>query len=239
MPDIINFAFLHGGGQGAWIWHETIAALKAQGGERVRAVAFDMPGCGAKRDADVSGLSVRDAAAVFIADLANSGLTDIILVGHSNAGTILPLVAAQRPDLIRRYVYLSCIAPPPGQSVLDVMRQGRPDAQQSSISGGKLHDMFCNDMDPAYAEAFMGKLHSDHWPTPAVLPETDWVYDHLADKATSYIVCMKDRALLPDWQEVFAARLHAQRRVYLDAGHQAMNTRPHGLAEILLVEAAA
>jgi hypothetical protein len=28
-----------------------------------------------------------------------------------------------------------------------------------------------------------------------------------------------------------------QRRVYIDAGHQVMNTRPHGLAEILLHEA--
>ena len=39
------------------------------------------------------------------------------------------------------------------------------------------------------------------------------------------------------WQEIFAERLHADRVVRIDAGHQAMNTRPHELAAILLAEA--
>ncbi|HMO67599.1 MAG TPA: hypothetical protein PKD92_03940 [Novosphingobium sp.] len=41
------------------------------------------------------------------------------------------------------------------------------------------------------------------------------------------------------WQEAFAARLHADRILRLDAGHQAMTTRPRELAAILLAEAEA
>jgi len=232
-----SFAFLHGGGQGGWIWAETIAALGQQAGG-VRAKAFDLPGCGEKRGLDTSGLTVRDVAGHFIADLAASGLGPCILVGHSNAGTILPLVAELRPDLIQRYVYVSCIVPLPGQDIRAVMssRHEIGDGAPADM-GARLRQMFCNDMGEAQATAFLAKLGHDHWPTLQALSETGWRYDHLQNTAASYVVCLQDQALPTAWQEEFAARLQVQRRVYIDAGHQVMNTRPHGLAEILLHEA--
>jgi pimeloyl-ACP methyl ester carboxylesterase len=39
-------------------------------------------------------------------------------------------------------------------------------------------------------------------------------------------------------QEVFAARLKADKLVRIDSGHAPMHSRPHALAEILLREAA-
>ena len=238
MSEAINFAFLHGGGQGAWVWDEVLAALTLQGGDAVRATAFDLPGCGAKRGQDTSQLTVRDVAGRFVADLAASGMTDIVLVGHSNAGTIMPLVAEMRPDLIRRYIYVSCMAAPPGQTIREVMAAKPAHGERSeSLSGGRLREMFCNDMTDDEATAFMAKLGQDSWPTLQALGETDWRYDHLAGKPATYIICLKDQALAPDWQETFAARLHAQRRVRIDAGHQVMNTRPRELAEILRAEA--
>jgi pimeloyl-ACP methyl ester carboxylesterase len=242
MPEPLHFAFLHGGGQGGWIWDETRAALAQQlGGTGFRAKAFDLPGCGAKRDQDTSQLSVRDVAEAFVADLSQSGLEPCILVGHSNAGTIMPLVAAHRPDLVRRYIYVSCIAPPPGQTISEVMRPRHViDAGASAEDmSARLRRMFCNDMDEAQASAFMAKLGHDHWPTLQALSETDWHYDHLQPFAATYVLCLQDQALALSWQDEFATRFGVQRRVYIDAGHQVMNTRPHGLAEILLAEAAA
>jgi pimeloyl-ACP methyl ester carboxylesterase len=240
MPAPLNFAFLHGGGQGGWIWDETLAALGQQlGGVGFRAKAFDLPGCGAKRSQDTSRLTVSDVAEAFITDLSQSGLEPCILIGHSNAGTILPLVAARRPDLVRRYVYVSCIAPPPGETILEVMRPRHVIDAGAQNPGVRLRQMFCNDMGEAYAAAFMAKLGHDHWPAPQALTETAWRYDHLQNHPATYVMCLQDQALPPEWQEVFASRLQVQRRVYIDAGHQVMNTRPHGLAEILLAEAAA
>ena len=66
-----------------------------------------------------------------------------------------------------------------------------------------------------------------------------WRYDHLAAIPASYVVCERDNILPTAWQERFAERFHADRIARIDAGHQAMNTRPQGLAEILLIEAAA
>ena len=66
-----SFAFLHGGGQGGWVWEEVIAALDRQtGGRYGRTLALDVPpGCGAKRGRDTSGLDVDDIASELIADL--------------------------------------------------------------------------------------------------------------------------------------------------------------------------
>jgi pimeloyl-ACP methyl ester carboxylesterase len=233
-----NFALLHGGGQGSWIWDETRAALEQQGGGKLRVLAFDHPGCGTRRGQNTSGLTVRDVADVFIADLLDSGMKDIVLVGHSNAGTILPIVAAKTPHLIRRYVYVSCISPPPGVTIRQVMSEGRNKLViDDTVSGGRLRHMFCNDMSPDYADAFMARLGRDSWPTLKALDETEWAYDHLAGKPSTYVICLQDQALPPEWQEIFAARVHAKHRVRIDAGHQVMNTRPHGLAEILRMEA--
>lgn len=240
MPSSVSFAFLHGGGQAGWIWDETLAALAAQaGGAGVPAIAFDLPGCGTKRAQDLTGLTVRDVAAAFVDDLARSGLRDIVLVGHSNAGTIMPLVAQMRPDLVARYVYVSCMAPPPGQTVRQVMasRHAIPASAADAAPLDRLRTMFCNDMAAGQIPDFLGKLGHDHWPTLSSLDETGWHYDHLADKPATYVICLQDQALPAAWQETFAARLHVQRLVRIDAGHQAMNTRPHALAEILRHEA--
>lgn len=239
MIETTNFALLHGGGQAAWVWDETVAALERQGGEAVKVIAFDLPGCGAKRGQDTSKLAVRDVAAAFVADLEASGMRDIMLVGHSNAGTILPLVAEMRPDLIRRYIYVSCIAPAPGVSIWDMKMAHRDmsDGKSAGVSGGRLREMFANDMDPDYADAFMAKLGHDRWPTLDVLHERGWRYDHLADKPATFVICLQDRAETPEAQEASASLFQVQRRVRLDAGHQAMNTRPNSLAEILLHEA--
>jgi pimeloyl-ACP methyl ester carboxylesterase len=238
MAEPTNLALLHGGGQGAWVWDETRAALEQQAGGRLHVVAFDLPGCGTKRAQHTADLTVRDVAGAFIADLRTSGMTDITLAGHSNAGTILPIVAAMAPHLIRRYVYVSCIAPPPGMTVIEVMTEGRTKAPvHDTLSGGRRREMFCTDMPADHADAFMARLGRDSWPTLRALEETEWAYDHLIDKPSTYVICLRDQALRPEWQEAFATRVHARHRVRIDTGHQVMNTRPQALAEILRLEA--
>jgi len=232
-----HFAFLHGGGQGGWIWDETLAALtQLQGNSDYRLKAFDLPGCGGKRGMDISQLTVRDVATSFVAELAQSGLQDCILVGHSNAGTILPIVAELRPDLVRRYVYLSCIVPAPGQSIPEMITIGSKAEAQTEVVG-RLRRMFCNGMGQAQTDSFLAKLGHDHWPTIQALGEAGWRYEPVRESNGTYVICLQDQALPPAWQEEFATRLGVQRRVYLDAGHQAMNMRPYALAEILLAEA--
>ena len=243
-----NFAFVHGGGQGGWVWNETIAALDRQSGGTAPCIALDAPGCGTKRRRDTSAMDYAAVIAEFVADLDASGMREVVLVGHSQAGMVLPLIAAARPDLIARLVYVTCSAPLPGVTTLEQMGQGVHGDNENQVGWPvdpathsmeqRYRLMFCNDMDEAAAEAFLAQLGADSWPM-CCYSERRWRYDHLAAIPTTYIYALRDLALPLAWQERFAARLHADRTVRIDAGHQVMNTRPEALAEALLMEAAA
>ncbi|WP_165189660.1 alpha/beta fold hydrolase [Caulobacter soli] len=238
------FALLHGGGHGGWVWEELGRALETRG---AAVLALDVPGCGVKRDRETLELGVEAVADELLADIEAAGLSDVVLVGHSQAGTMLPVLAArQSPGLFRRLVYLSCCAPLPGQSVLDMMGGGVQGANPDEVGwplDPNLHGrevqrpiMFCNDMDGDQARAFLARLDQDSWPM-AVTYAVHWTYEHLKDVPSTYVVCERDGILPPVWQERFAERLQVGRVVRLDAGHQAMNTRPEELAELLLAEA--
>jgi pimeloyl-ACP methyl ester carboxylesterase len=243
----VNYAFLHGGGQGGWVWGETIAALEQQsGGQSGRTIALDAPGCGAKRGRDTVALGVDDIVTELLADISASGLKEIILVGHSQAGTILPRLVMRQPELFRRLVYVSCVAPLPGRSILQQMGSGRHGSNEEEVgwpfdpravaANERYSLMFCGDMNADESTAFLAKLGRDSWPAQT-MSASDWRYDHLSSVPSTYVICLRDGVLPPPWQETFAARLQVQRTVRIDAGHQVMNTRPHALAEVLRYEA--
>lgn len=243
-----DYVFLHGGGQGGWVWDETIAALEQQSlGRFGRALALDIPGCGAKRGRATDQLTPDDVAAELIADIERAGLKDAVLVGHSQAGCVLPALIERAPGLFRRAVYVTCSIPLPGQTVLQMMGTGVHGEREDEVGwpadpkGGDLRAlyplMFCNDMDEAQAAAFMAKLGPDAWPAQSY-QAADWRFARLGEVPATFVVCLRDGVLPARWQEVFARRFGAERLVRIDAGHQVMNTRPHALAEVLRGEAA-
>jgi len=244
----MDFAFLHGGGQGSWVWDETIAALRLQADEDLRCLALDAPGCGTKRGRDTAAIAFPEIAGELVDDIEAAGLRDVVLVGHSQAGMTMPDMAALAPGLFRRLVFVSCSAPLPGVTTLEQMgnsvhganpdQVGWPVDPQTTTMEDRYRAMFCNDMTPAQADTFLARLGSDMWPA-CCYSHRAWAYDHLVALPVSYVTCLRDASLPVEWQERFAARLHADRVTRIDAGHQAMNTRPHGLAEILLCEARA
>jgi pimeloyl-ACP methyl ester carboxylesterase len=242
-----NYVLLHGGGQGSWVWQETIAALEAEGGPDLGAVlALDVPGCGTKRARDAAGMALDAVIDELVSDIVDAGLTDVVLVGHSQAGNVMPLMLAKRPALFRRLIYVACSAPLNGQTPIQMMGSGvhgsHPDEVGWPVDPAthsieqRYSVMFCNDMSDAERTAFLAKLGRDAWPHASYL-SADWRYDHLEAVASSYVVCLQDQCLPVTWQREFARRLKAQRLVHIDAGHQVMNTRPLKLAEVLRHEA--
>jgi pimeloyl-ACP methyl ester carboxylesterase len=241
---VTSFAFLHGGGQGSWVWDELCAELTARGAE---VLALDVPGCGAKRGRDVAALSVADIVDELSADLIAWGKDRVVLVGHSQAGTILPLLKARLGERIGHLVYVSCAAPPPGKNLFELIGSslrgtnpqevGRPLDPATATREQMYTAMFVNEIDSDSAARFVAKLGFDQWPMSS-MHHRDWDYDHLAGLGSTYVLCERDQALPPEWQERFAARLHCARVLRLDAGHQPMNTRPRDLADLLLEDAA-
>jgi pimeloyl-ACP methyl ester carboxylesterase len=247
MTRAVDYVFLHGGGQASWVWQETIAALHQQtDGKFARTLALDVPGCGDKRGTNTASLDLDAVVSDLIADISAHYSNDVILVGHSQAGTILPRIVERRPELFRRLIYVSCIAPLPGQSNLQLFGTGtrgsNPDEvgwpfdPQTVEPRKRFPLMFCNDMSDAETAAFLAKLGKDNWPAQT-MTATDWRYDHLQSVPATYVICLRDAILPVPWQEVCAARFKVQRKVHIDAGHQVMNTRPQALAEALRFEA--
>lgn len=242
----MDFAFLHGGDQASWVWGAVVAAMKAQSSPQPnRFCLLDVPGCGTKRSRDTSGIAFPDIAAELVADVAAAGLSDAVLVGHSQAGNVMPAMLAQSSGLFRRAVYVSCSAPDPGLGVAEstFALHGRQDTNIGRwVADGTVpsielfRHMFCNDMSRAEGDAFLALLGKDKWPDSAYT-WTAWNYDDMPAVPASYVVCLQDAILPPAAQYKFADRFRAERRPRIDAAHQAMTTRPHGLAEILLHEA--
>lgn len=231
-----SYAFLHGGMQGGWVWEETLAALVQQTSNRFgRALVLDVPGCGSKRGRMTDEIELEQVARELVAEIASAQLRDVVLVGHSQAGTVLPLMLEVQPLLFRRAIYVSCIAPPPGQTVLEFSRTAlHVDAHEGEVPD--VAQLFCNDMSSGAAESFLAKLGNDAWP-PSAYTASNWRYDHLGGIAASYVCCLRDATVPLAAQQECAERLRAARLVRIDAGHQVMNTRPHALAEALRHEA--
>jgi pimeloyl-ACP methyl ester carboxylesterase len=240
-----NFALLHGGGQGSWIWSDTITALKGQSDGAVNVVTLDVPGCGTKRGRDTSAIEFDDIATELIADVHAAGMADVVLVGHSQGGTLMPRMVEFAPNLFRRLIYVTCDAPPPDLTVLKLMstclhgeredRIGYPIDPKTASMPELYAAMFCNDMTPSESDEFIANLDQDMWPLSSYTYR-DWRYDHLGAIPAGYVFCLKDTSLPPPWQERFAERLKVQKTVSIDAGHQVMNTQPEALAKILLAQ---
>lgn len=239
----LNFAFAHGGGQGGWVWDQTIAAIAHQSGGAARYLALDVPGCGTKRGRDTGSVSFDDIVGELVADIEASGLRDLVLVGHSQAGMVLPAITERRPDLLRSLAYVTCSAPPPGMTTAERMGTGLhgqnpeevgwPVDPEKATLTERLRAMFCNDMGDAEGDAFMALLGQDMWPMSSYA-HRDWRYDHLDAIPSVFINCLRDMALPTAWQERFAETFRVDETIYIDAGHQVMTTRPQALAEVLL-----
>lgn len=243
----INFVFMHGGGQGGWAWDETIAALALQSGGACRTLALDVPGCGAKRGRDTATIGYEDIVAELIGDIEASGMQDVILVGHSQAGSVMPRMAELRPDLFRHLVFASCSSPLQGQTIPEMIGKGLQGAHPDEVgwyvdpattsTEDRYRAIFCHDLSAEQTDRLLDGMSRDQWPISSYT-QRDWRYDHLATLPTSYLLFLQDRALPAAWQHRFAERYHCERVTIIDAGHQGMSSRPQACAEVLLVEAA-
>jgi pimeloyl-ACP methyl ester carboxylesterase len=239
----MDYVFLHGGGQGGWVWEPLIDAMKMQSKSAFgRALALDAPGCGAKRDRNTDGVTVEMIADELVSDVEQSGFKDIFIIGHSQAGTVIPMMLERRPDLFSRALYLACVAPAPGKTVQSFRTELFPGEEMPmKATPEEAYRMtrfyMCNDMDEAEGDAFMAKMGKDSWP-PLSYAKNDWVYDDTpAPRPTIYAKMLQDPGVPVQLQDIFARRLKADRIVCMDCGHGPMQSRPHGFAEIVLREA--
>ena len=218
-----TFGLVHGGGFGAWCWRRVIPELEARGhGAATVDLTPDDQAAGAAHCAEVVA---RAFAAV----------DDLVLVGHSLAGLIIPLVPARRP--VRRLIFLHALLPRPGVSVVDQFR-AEPDMFNPEIFTAQApfwedeavaNQFLLHDCPPEIARDAFRRLR----PEPGVLgsevsPLTSW-----PDVPGAYIVCAEDRTATPAWARRAARERLGVEPMEIPGGHCPFLSRPRQLAAAL------
>ena len=218
-----DFVLVHGGWHGAWCWTFVVDELAARGH---RAIAVDLPA------EDLTAGAAEYAEAV----LAALPGDDAVVVGHSLAGLVLPLVAVARP--VRHLVYLAAMLPEPGRSVAGGDRQtvrglGRGQVRHAdgstSWEPAAAIDRLYPDCPPERAAWAAARLRRQHWRVmDEVTPLTAW-----PDVPSTYVRCAADAVIDADWAARAVPERLGVQPVILPGDHSPLLSRPAELAELL------
>jgi pimeloyl-ACP methyl ester carboxylesterase len=219
-----TFGLVHGGSHGNWQWGQVIAELDARGH---RARGIDLP-------ITDPALGALDYAAL-VAE-AFGDVDDLVLVGHSLGGYVLPFVA----ELITvpTIVFLAgAIQPgafadlPPAEQMLLIA----PDALAPDDDGlirmtpAVIEHHFYHDVSASMRDWAAAQLRPQS--VGAVVPER---LPKIADSPRfASIVCAEDRAISPDWSRAAARNALGVEPYELPGSHSPFLSRPAHLADVL------
>jgi pimeloyl-ACP methyl ester carboxylesterase len=210
---------VHGAGHTATVWQETQAALPH------RSLAVNLPGrCG--KPGDVAGLTVAQAARSVAADIKTFTTGDVVLVGHSISGTILPAVAAELPSRVRHLVFVAGTTAPEGQRPAEIFA---PELVEMMIPmlerlRTKYAGLSYDELSPKTAHR-LDSLNLSCEPMcwanlPTSFPRT-------------FVRSLRDEIQPPHVQRALIEACGAQRVIDIDSGHTAAHDAPEALASII------
>jgi hypothetical protein len=225
----MDFMLVHGSFHGAWCWDFLRPELERLGH---RVLTVDLP---------ISDPTLGAAGyARAVADAIPAGV-EPVLVGHSMAGLVIPLVAAERS--IRRLVYLCALLPSPGRSANEQRALEPVDSRVPprtaewtdlgddvwALGPNTATELFYGDARPPIARWALARLRPQCY---RVMQETTPLAAWPDVEQTS-IVCRDDRAVNPDWLRTAGRERLGVEAIELDGAHSPFLTRPTELAQIL------
>jgi pimeloyl-ACP methyl ester carboxylesterase len=225
----MDIALVHGSYHGAWCWDFLRPELERLGH---RVIAMDLP---------ISDPSLGAADYAKAVDDALEPDSEPMLVGHSMAGLIIPLVAARRP--VRRLVFIAAFLPSPGRSAGEQRAteaiDGRIPPRTAEwtdlgndvwmVGPNTATEIFFQDAPPAVARWATKRLRPQAY---RVLTETTPLTAWPAIESRS-IVCRDDRAINPEWVRLAARERLGIEAIEIGGGHSPFLTRPAELARVL------
>jgi pimeloyl-ACP methyl ester carboxylesterase len=226
-----TFGLVHGAWHGAWCWDRLVPELEARG---FPCVAVDLP----VEDPAQGG---REYASM-MHDALGPGADDVVLVGHSMGGLVIPLVATLR--LVRLLIFIAAFVPEPGRSMTDQLRDGGTfaatwpalAARQTGHPDGSSEwppdaaiEAFYPDCTPEDARWAARRLRRQTW---TVLDETTPL-EIWPPAGSVSILCRDDRVISADWARRVALERFGKPAIELDGGHSPFLARPAELADLL------
>jgi pimeloyl-ACP methyl ester carboxylesterase len=166
----------------------------------------------------------------------------VILVRHSMGGGIITQVAEERPERIKRLVYLTAALPRNGQSMFEEFQQDTesaalanfviaPDESYATFREAGLREAFyedCTEEDIALAELLLVPQAMEPIRTPVKTSEEKW-----GRIPRVYIECLRDRALTPPFQKRLYTAVPCQQVISMDTSHSPFFSAPGEVARHL------
>ncbi|SMC85092.1 Alpha/beta hydrolase family protein [Fulvimarina manganoxydans] len=228
-----RFLLVHGAWHGSWCMERLADALRARGH---RAEALDLPG---RTDVETEASLQGDRD--HVADRVLAAGEPAIVVGHSLAGLILPMLAKPCGTRLAGLVYLCAYRPRPGESATSietgfggaVMKpyfQKAHDGAAIALSPGAASLLFHDVSDDLAQNAFARltpqpkRLFLD----PATYDESD-----LDGVRQLYCLCRDDRVISAARQRAMASARPAIETSEIAAGHSPFLSQPEALSRTL------
>lgn len=230
---------MHGGAHAADCWDLTVDEIRRCATD-ISVVAVDLPGRRGK-PGDLASACIEDWAASIVRDVDDAGLGEILLVGHSLAGLIMPAVVTKLgPSRVRELVFAAAFLPPDGRSLMDTVPgplgwYGRRVVHKRAagpIPKTLATYAFCNGMTPQQRRFTQARWY----------PEASSIAVENVDRSAmpqdvprTWILTLRDRALPPKTQRRNIAEIGGvQTVIEVDTCHNLMITEPKRTAEILV-----
>jgi pimeloyl-ACP methyl ester carboxylesterase len=225
----MDIALVHGSYHGAWCWDFLRPELERLGH---RVITMDLP---------ISDPTLGAADYAQTIENALDPGSEPILVGHSMAGLVTPLVAAHRP--IRRLVFLAAFLASPGKSAKQQRAADPIDGRIPPTSAEWIDlgddvwmvgpntatELFFHDAPAAVARWATKRLRPQSYRVMnEITPLTSW-----PDVESRSIVCRDDRAVNPEWVRAAARERLGVDAIELSGGHSPFLTRAAELAQVL------
>ena len=224
-----TFVLVHGAWHGAWCWERLAPELEARGHE---SIAMDLP--------------IEDGSATFedhakvVVDAAGGAGDDVVLVGHSLAGMVIPLVAAARP--VEAMVFLCGVIPNFGAMPWDDAPQMEvPGAFDSTVkhddgstswtdleAATSAYYGDCSAEDAAWAFERLRHLNN------ASLWDRPYPLDAWPTGRRIAVIGQEDRAVTPEFSWHVSQQRLGVDPLELPGGHSPFLARPAELADLLV-----
>jgi pimeloyl-ACP methyl ester carboxylesterase len=164
-----TYVLVHGAWHGGWCWKEVKEALRGMGH---RVSTPTQTGLGERNHLMSKDITLDTFTADIINHIEAEELNDVVLVGHSFAGTSITGVADKIPNRIQHLVYLDSLILENGQSAFSVLPSDIVTARRKLV-----------------AEQGQGVFIPPPSPTSFGIPENhplaDWVKRHLTPHPVS------------------------------------------------------
>jgi pimeloyl-ACP methyl ester carboxylesterase len=230
-----TYVLVHGAYHGAWCWKDVAGRLRAAGHT---VCAPTWTGLGERSHL----LSFRPTLETFIEDVAQAiryeDLREVVLVGHSFAGSVVSALADQMPERLRHLVYLDALVLRSGQASADRSPERVADYRERALASSNPLGI-----PPGEPEHFGVKDPAQvAWVKERLTPHPlQTYYDKLRLKnalgnglPATYIACSQPLFASTAESREIARATPGWKYLEIPTGHDAMVTMPRELTEMLL-----